>query len=225
MRWAFFTLVVACACGGRAHATEPAPLPLPTHAAATPSATAASAPTAPGEHTAREWVALGDEAFAQARLVDATRFYLEAVREDGEVTAYAWYKLGFIRWNQNDGPAALEAFLHAIRSADAHHDARIARSARIDIVAVYAQYGRPSAAFDFFRAFSPSPIDALGSLGQQYVDDGKWDAARAVYAELAARDVPNACAHHVRESAAADAARGSAMAAPPEIAARIARCR
>ncbi len=227
MRSPFCSLVFVCACGARAQPTEPPPLPLTAHAAATPTltATAASSPTAPGEHTAREWVALGDEAFAQARLVDATRFYLQALREDGEVTAYAWYKLGFIRWNQNDGAAALNSLLHAIRSADAHHDARIARSARSDIVSVYAQYGRPSSAFNFFRAFSPSPLDALGSLGQQYVDEGKWDAARAIYAELATRDAPNACGHHVRESAAADAARGSPMATPTEIAARVALCR
>jgi tetratricopeptide (TPR) repeat protein len=178
----------------------------------------------PGEHTPLEWATLGDEAFAREQLALATRFYLQALREDSDVAPYAWYKLGFIRWDQNDGTAALDAFLHAIRTADAHHDAKIGRVARIDIVSVYAQYGRPSVAFNFFRTFSPNPIDALVALGQHYLDEDKWDAARLVYADLAARDSANACAHHVRESAAADAARGSALASPSEIAARIARC-
>jgi len=218
-RAACFALLFAC----RVHETAPAqPLPLPQHdvAKVEPSPQV----VAPGEHTQRDWVALGDEAFSQNHLVDAARFYQEAIRQDSDASSYAFYKLGFIRWNQNDGAAALDSLLHAIRTADAHHDEKIARVARIDIVTVYAQYGRPNAAFNFFRAFSQKPFDTMAALGAQYLAEGNWDAARATYADLSMRDAPNACAYHVRETAAVEAARGTPLPSDAELAARIARC-
>jgi len=218
-------LLVLCACGAHTAASNDTPLALPSHEAAKPLVTEAPIePKAPGEHTALEWVTLGDEAFTQMRLVDALRFYQQALREDGDVAAYAWYKLGFVHWDQNDGSAALDAFLHAIRAADAHHDAKIARAARSDIVSVYAQYGAPARAFNFFRTFSTNPIQFLVVLGKQYIAQGMWDSARSTFAELRVRDFAHACAHHVLEQAAEDAAGGSPMISESEVAARVARC-
>jgi len=134
-------------------------------------------------HTASEWIALGDEAFAQTNLVDAERFYREALRAgDSELSGYAYYKLGFIRWNQNDGQAALDAFMRAIRSSNA----KIATQATKDIVPVYAQYGRPEVAYDFFRRLSSDPLAMLARLQRQYEDEGNAAAARKVHVQIAA---------------------------------------
>lgn len=157
-------------------------------------------------------------------MVDAARFYETALRADDEIAPYAWYKLGFLRWNQNDGAAAMLALVRAIRSAEEHHDAKIASAARKDIVPIYAQYGAPSKAYEFFRTLGPSPLAAVESLGEQYLDDAKWSAARAVFADLSARDAAHACAHRVREKAAADASAGARAPTRAEIAAAVARC-
>src|SRR4029078_3555602 len=137
---------VLLGCGSHATpaATETA-IALPAHQEAPPPP-----PEVRDEkgHTPSEWIALGDDAFAHTKLVDAARFYQEALRGgDSELSGYAYYKLGFIRWNENDGPAALDAFMHAIRSSNA----KVSTQASRDIVSVYAQYGRPEAAYGFFH--------------------------------------------------------------------------
>ena len=211
--------LVGCASAVRAPADAPLPLPSVVATAAPPPPT-----SAPGEHTSREWLALAEEAFAHDRMIDAARFYEAALRADDEVAPYAWYKLGFLRWNQNDGAAAMLALVHAIRSAEEHHDEKIASAARKDIVPIYAQYGAPSRAYDFFRTLGPSPLVAVESLGEQYLDQGEWSAAHTVFADLSARDATHACAHRVREKAADDASRGAPVPTRAEIAAAVARC-
>jgi hypothetical protein len=134
-------------------------------------------------HTPSEWIALGDEAFTQTKLVDAERFYHEALRAgDPDTSAYAYYKLGFVRWNQNDGASALDAFVHAIRGTNA----KVASQAMRDILPVYAQYGRPEAAYSFFRTLAPDPITTLVRLEREYEDQGNTTAAKKIHAEIAA---------------------------------------
>ena len=184
MRAVLFLVLLGCGSHATPAATETA-IALPAHQEATPPP-----PEVRDEkgHTPSEWIALGDEAFAHTKLVDAARFYQEALRAgDSELSGYAYYKLGFIRWNQNDGPAALDAFMHAIRSTNA----KVSTQASRDIVSVYAQYGRPEAAYGFFHHVVSDPIATLVRLEREYDDQGKPDAARKVHAQTATAAAAN----------------------------------
>jgi tetratricopeptide (TPR) repeat protein len=179
MRVALFAFLLACRAA-------PSPTETAVVALALPSSPAPPKPKPETRddkgHTPTEWIALGDDAFAQTKLVDAARFYQEALRADSQLSGYAYYKLGFIRWNQNDGAAALDMFMHAIRSSDAKISAQASR----DIVPVYAQYGRPEAAYDFFRTLTSDPLVTLIRLEREYEDVAKPDAAKKVRAQIAA---------------------------------------
>lgn len=179
MRRALLLVVLASCSAKVGHAPAETAMALPSHEAPPPKPEEARDDKG---HTPSEWIALGDDAFNQTKLVDAARFYQEALRaNDPELSGYAYYKLGFIRWNQNDGPAALEAFMRAIRSTNAKISSRASR----DIVPVYAQYGRPEAAYDFFRKVTPDPVMTLVRLEREYEDEAKPDAARKVHAQIA----------------------------------------
>lgn len=177
-------LVVAflIACGAKPTPVAETALALPAHEAPPESKPKPEVRDDKG-HTPSEWIALGDEAFAQTKLADAARFYQEALRAgDAETSGYAYYKLGFVRWNQNDGQEALLAFMQAIRSSNA----KISSQASRDIVTVYAQYGRPETASHFFRSLAPDPVPMLVRLERAYEDIAKPDAARKVREQISA---------------------------------------
>ena len=181
--------VFMLACGGHAHAVEVA-MPLP---AAPPPAPPPVEVRDEKGHTASEWVELGDDAFVHTKLVDAARFYEQAIAAGRtDVTAYAYYKLAFVRWNQNDGRAALDAFVQAIRS----NNDQIAARARKDIIPVYAQNARVDAAYAFFRVLTPDPLSMLAHLEREYAGVGKCDAARDIAAQITSHGgqvTPSAC--------------------------------
>jgi tetratricopeptide (TPR) repeat protein len=177
MRAALFIVLLGCSAHTPSPPNETA-VTLPAHQEALPKSEVRD----DKGHTASEWIALGDEAFAQTRLVDAVRFYQTALQAgDSELSGYAYYKLGFIRWNQNDGPEALDAFMHAIRLGNT----KISSQATRDIIPVYAQYGRPDTAYYFFRNVTPDPVASLVRLEREYEDEDKPDAAKKIRAQIA----------------------------------------
>ena len=175
----FVCLLVGCASHAPPPATETA-MALPPHQEAPPPSPEVRDDKG---HTPSEWIALADEAFAHTNLVDAARFYQEALRSrDPELSGYAYYKLGFVRWNQSDGEASLFAFMKAIREGNA----KISSQASRDILPVYAQYGRPEEAYNFFRTLTSDPLATLVRLEREYEDQGKPAAARKVHQLIAA---------------------------------------
>src|SRR5580704_11846700 len=118
---------------------------------------------------------------------------------DNKVYGYAWYKLAYVFWNQGDLPHALDAFKKTIdfgtQYAQLPNAAKLADSARKDVIPVYALAGSPTDAYNFFTNLSG---DASGSndktfkmmddLGQNYVDTGHYPEAIALYKDLAVRD-------------------------------------
>jgi len=116
-----------------------------------------------------------------------------------KVYGYALYKLGYVYWNSGEYAQAIQAFKDVIEYANKFEDLPsaklIRKSARRDIIPVYAVAGKPSKAFNFFRPLSG---DAAGSqdetlqmmrdLGVAYYDTGHYEEAITLYRDLMARD-------------------------------------
>ena len=132
----------------------------------------------------------------------AKQAYMKVIAKpppDNKVYGYAWYKLAYVFWNQGDLPHALDAFKKTIdfgtNFAQLPNAAKLAESARKDVVPVYALAGSPTDAYNFFKNLSG---DATGSndrtfkmmddLGQNYLDTGHYPEAIALYKDLKVRD-------------------------------------
>ncbi|MEO8876776.1 MAG: tetratricopeptide repeat protein, partial [Polyangiaceae bacterium] len=105
------------------------------------------------------YLAFGELFFNEAQ-GDTSKFelagqaYSEVIKfppQTNKVYGYAWYKLGYVKWNQGDFPGALNAFKKTIDWGTAYRDqpgaAKLADSARHDTIPVYALKGDPSAAY------------------------------------------------------------------------------
>jgi tetratricopeptide (TPR) repeat protein len=112
------------------------------------------------------------------------------------VYGYAWYKLAYVYWNGNELDQALAAFKKTIDFGVAYPDlpnaAKLADSARRDVIPVYALAGRPTAAYEFLRELSADRSDAktfkmMVDLGQTYVSTGHYPEALALYEDLLGR--------------------------------------
>jgi len=122
-----------------------------------------------------------------------------------EVYGYAWYKLAYVEWNAGDLPKALAAFKKTIdfgaAFAELPNAAKLAESARRDIIPVYALAGDPHAAYGFFRAVSGDPpgedkrtLQMMSALAQSYTDTGHASEASVVSGELGARKATSSSA-------------------------------
>ncbi len=132
----------------------------------------------------------------------AAQAYAEVIKfppEKSKVYGYAWYKLAYVFWNKGDFDKALNAFKHTIDFGTNYTQypgaAKLADSARRDVIPVYALKGDPGQAYNFFRNISG---DAKGSngktfkmmddLGQNYLDTGHYPEAVTLYKDLLVRD-------------------------------------
>ncbi len=118
---------------------------------------------------------------------------------DNKVYGYARYKLGYVYWNQNNYVQALNEFKHVIEYGNKYPElpnaTQLAKSARRDLIPVYAVKGDPKRAYGFFKPLSGDTgggdrktIEMLNDLGYAYLDTGHYPEAIELYQDLMVRD-------------------------------------
>jgi tetratricopeptide (TPR) repeat protein len=132
----------------------------------------------------------------------ASQAYQEVIKyppPNNKVYGYAWYKLGYVFWNKGELEKAMNAFKKTIEFGVVHNTlpgaAKLADSARRDVIPVYALKGDPAQAYNFLHNISG---DASGSnektykmmddLGNNYLDTGHYPEAIILYKDLITRD-------------------------------------
>jgi len=132
----------------------------------------------------------------------AAQAYKEVIKfkpPQNKVYGYAQYKLGYVYWNSGDYAQAIQQYKNVIEYGDKFADLPsaklIQKSARRDILPVYAVAGKPSKAFNFFRPLSgdtggsqEQTLQMLRDLGVNYYDTGHYEEAITLYRDLMARD-------------------------------------
>lgn len=112
---------------------------------------------------------------------------------------YARYKLAYVYWNQGMYKEALDEFKEVIKYGTTHKDlpnaAQLAKSARNDMIPVYAASESPKKAYNFFKPLSgdtgnsdTQTLDMLRRLGAAYIDTGHYPEGIELYTDLMARD-------------------------------------
>ena len=195
--------------------------------------------TPASRYVASAYLAFGELFFTEAmgdpsRWDAARQAYLQVVSRpppDNKAYGYAWYKLAYVFWNQGDLPHALSAFKKTIDSSQQFSSlpgaAKLADSARRDLVAVYALAGSPAEAYGFFvRVSGDAPASSaktfamMNDLGQSYLDTGHYPEAVALYRDLEAarrRQRPQLrvpIAHHRRRRSPCGPATGRRCSTP-----------
>ncbi len=118
---------------------------------------------------------------------------------ENKVYGYAWYKVAYVFWNQGTFDKALNAFKKTIDYGTQYtqlpNAAKLADSARRDIIPVYALKGDPAAAYNFFHNISgdkpgenEKTFKMMNDLGQNYLDTGHYPESIALYKDLLVRD-------------------------------------
>lgn len=132
----------------------------------------------------------------------AAAAYKEVVKyppPDNKVFGYARYKLAYVHWNKNEYAEAMNEFKKVIEFGDQYTNiagaTQLAKSARRDMVPVYAASGSPERAFNFFKPLSgdkgaetAKTLDMLNELGFAYLDTGHYKEGIALYRDLMSRD-------------------------------------
>jgi tetratricopeptide (TPR) repeat protein len=138
-----------------------------------------------------------------------------------KVYGYALYKLGYVYWNSGEYAQAIQEFKNVIEYGDKFADMPnaklIQKSARRDIIPVYAVAGKASKAFNFFRPLSGDSggsqeltLQMLRELGISYFDTGHYEESITLYRDLMARDKGDQfCEYQVLISQAVQALSGS----------------
>ena len=132
----------------------------------------------------------------------AAQAYAEVIKfppEKSKVYGYAWYKLAYVFWNQGDFDKALNAFKKTIDFGVNYSQqpgaAKLADSARKDVIPVYALKGDPGAAYNFFHNIAgdaggsnDKTFKMMDDLGVNYLDTGHYPEAITLYKDLMVRD-------------------------------------
>lgn len=154
----------------------------------------------------------------------AAQAYAEVVRypaPKNKVQGYARYKLAYVFWNKGELDKALDSFKKTIEHGVAHPAlpgaAKLAESARRDLVPVYALKGDPARAYDFMHGVSGDPPGSndktfamLADLGASYLDTGHYPEGIVVFKELMTRDRGGrSCAYQVHVTEAVMAMKAS----------------
>lgn len=110
---------------------------------------------------------------------------------------YAAYKLGYVYWNQGIYDKALDQFKKVINFGKTHaslpNATQLAKSARRDIIPVYAASQGPERAYNYFKPLTEKgtddeTIEMLRDLGFAYLDTGHYPEGIGLYEQLLARD-------------------------------------
>ena len=131
----------------------------------------------------------------------AAKAYVEVIKyppPNNKVYGYAWYKLAYVFWNTGEFDKSLNAFKktidYGVNFSQLPNAAKLADSARRDIVPVYALRGDPGAAYNFFHNISgdtagnDKTYKMMDDLGQNYLDTGHYPEAISLYKDLITRD-------------------------------------
>lgn len=132
----------------------------------------------------------------------AAQAYSEVIKyppPNNKVYGYAWYKLAYVNWNKGDLDKALNAFKKTIEFGVAYTQlpgaAKLADSARRDVIPVYALKGDPAQAYNFLHNISGDPAGSntktykmMDDLGNNYLDTGHYPEAIQLYKDLIVRD-------------------------------------
>ncbi len=130
---------------------------------------------------------------------DAYREVTKYPPPDNKVYGYARYKLAYVHWNVGEYKEALNEFKNVIKYGEQFpnlpNSAQLAKSARRDLIPVYAASGRPDAAYNFFKPLSGDKggedvktLEMLRELGLAYIDTGHYPDAIGLYTDLMSRD-------------------------------------
>lgn len=128
--------------------------------------------------------------------------YTEVIKyppPNNKVYGYAWYKLAYVYWNKGEFDKSLNAFKktidYGVQFSQLPNAAKLADSARRDIIPVYALKGDPLAAYNFFKNISGDPPSSnertfkmMDDLGLNYLDTGHYPEGIALYKDLMVRD-------------------------------------
>jgi len=163
------------------------------------------APNSP--YVPNAYLAFGELFFVEAmgdpsKWALAESAYKEVIKykpPQNKVYGYALYKLGYVYWNSGEYAQAIQEFKNVIEYGDKYSDMPnaklIQKSARRDIIPVYAVAGKASKAFNFFRPLSGDSggsqeltLQMLRDLGISYYDTGHYEEAITLYRDLMARD-------------------------------------
>jgi tetratricopeptide (TPR) repeat protein len=132
----------------------------------------------------------------------AGNFYKEVLKykpPENKLWGYATYKLGYVYWNQGDYSQAIGAFKSVIefgmKYGQLPNAKGLARSARRDIIPVYALKGDPKKAYTFFKPLSgdkggsnSKTFKMMEDLGQNLIDTGHYPEAIVLYEDLKKRN-------------------------------------
>jgi tetratricopeptide (TPR) repeat protein len=185
------------------------------------------APNSP--YVPNAYLAFGELFFTEAmgdpsKWALAESAYKEVIKykpPQNKVYGYALYKLGYVYWNSGEYAQAIQEFKNVIEYGDKYADMPnaklIQKSARRDIIPVYAVAGKASKAFNFFRPLSGDSggsqeltLQMLRDLGISYFDTGHYDEAITMYRDLMARDKGDQfCEYQVLISQAVQALSGN----------------
>jgi tetratricopeptide (TPR) repeat protein len=130
---------------------------------------------------------------------DAYKEVIKYPPPNNKVYGYAWYKLAYVFWNKGEFEQALNAFKktidYGVQFSQLPNAAKLAESARRDLVPVYALKGDPAGAYNFFKGLSGDPpgsndhtFKMMDDLGNNYLDTGHYPEGIALYKDLIVRD-------------------------------------
>jgi TolA-binding protein len=141
----------------------------------------------------------------------AQQSYEEVIKyppPDNKLFGYALYKLGYVHWNQGEYEKAVDAFKkvidYGVKFSNLPNASQLAKSARRDIIPVYALWGDPKKAYNFFKPLSgdgggenAKTFTMMDELGINYLDTGHYDEGISLYTDLMGRDKgPKWCEYH-----------------------------
>jgi TolA-binding protein len=140
----------------------------------------------------------------------AAAAYKEVIKyppPDNKVFGFARYKLGYVDWNKGDFVNAINEFKKVIEYGDQFPNLpnapQLQKSARRDMIPVYAASGQPDRAYNFFKPISgdkggeqTKTIETMNELGLAYLDTGHYKEGIILYKDLLSRDRGDRTCHY-----------------------------